>query len=128
VVVRALCIVALVAACAGAQHREGTSRFALGAARAAPVTPLHAAVADATLVAEPAQGEPWQAFLGADGSARRMDGAEGRWQVDADGRLCTSFADRRNCWWMVRDGGSEPVFRGESPGERARLAQASPEL
>jgi hypothetical protein len=128
VVVRACCIVALVAACGAVPSGEGASRFGLALARTAPQPSLHAAVADATLVAEPAEGAPWRAFLGADGSARRMDGAEGRWQVDADGRLCTSFADRQDCWWMVRDGSSEPVFRGAAPGERARLAHASPEL
>jgi hypothetical protein len=127
-VVRLCCIAALVAACAASPRGEGTSRLGIAVARAMPSTPLQAAVADATLVAESAGGATWHAFLEADGSARRMDGVEGHWRVDTDGRLCTTFADRRNCWWMVRDGSSEPVFRGELPGERARLAHASPEL
>jgi hypothetical protein len=128
VIIRLCCIATLVVACAGSPESEGVSRVGAALAQPGASGPLEAAVSEAMLVAEPTKGAPWRAFLSADGSARRMgDGAPGRWQVDG-GRLCTSFADGRSCWWVVRDGSSEPAFRGDRPGERARLARASPEL
>lgn len=129
VILRFGCIATLVAACADAPGGVGASGRGAASAHPGGSGPLWAAVADATLVAEPADSSPWRAFLSADGSARRLgDGAPGSWNVDEGGRLCTSFADRRSCWWVVRDGSSEPVFRGDNPGARARLARASPEL
>jgi hypothetical protein len=120
----------LLAACVAVTQEEGASRLGapLSQAGAAP-DPLQAAAADATLIAQRRDGAPWRAFLGADGSARRAgDGERGHWHVDEAGRLCTSFPDDRNCWWVERDGSSDPGFRGDRPGERARLARASPEL
>jgi hypothetical protein len=119
----------ILAACTGAGEREGASRLGAPPARSGGADPLQAAASNATLVVERDEGRPWHAFLGADGSARRIgDDAQGKWLVDQDGRLCTDFPDDRNCWWVVRDGSSEPAFRGERPGDRAHLARSSPEL
>jgi hypothetical protein len=120
--------VALIAGCAAAAEGEGPSRPGAAAIRPALADPLHAAATDATLIARAANGAAWRAFLSGDGSARRMaDGADGAWHVDDSGRLCISFPDQRNCWWVLRDGSSEPALRGER-GERARLARGSTEL
>lgn len=128
VIVRLCCLGLLAAACAGAPEGEGVSRPDAVAGTAAP-SRLRAAVAEGMLVAAPAEGPSWRAFLRPDGTARRLgDGASGSWQVDGNGRLCTRFADGRSCWRIVRDGGSEPAFRGDAPGARARLARAPSEL